>query len=79
MQDNCNREGFNAIGGRDDRSKARIGLLGNNENDCSSPNSRIGFGTGGDDGDSNTCGNKATHGPDNGDKHIKAMGYILVQ
>ena len=77
MQDNCNREGFHAIGGRDDRSKARIGLLGNKENDCSSPNSRIGFGTGGDRDDYNTCGNKATHQPDNG--HIKAIGYIFVQ
>ena len=24
-------------------------------------------------------GNEATHSPDNGNKHIKAMGYILVQ
>ena len=72
-------EGFNAIGGRDDRSKARIAILGNNEDDCSSPNSRIGFGTGGDSGDSNTCGNEAMHQTDNGNKHIKAMGYILVQ
>ena len=28
---------------------------------------------------SNTCGNEATYSPDNGNKHIKAMGYILVQ
>ena len=27
----------------------------------------------------NTCGNEAHHGGDNGDQHIKAMGYILVQ
>ena len=40
---------------------------------------RIGFGTAGYPDDSNTCGNEATHAPDNGDKHIKAMGYILVQ
>ena len=79
LQDNCNREGFNAIGAWDNRSKARIGLLGNNENDCSSPNSRIGFGTGGDHGDYNTCGNEAPLGSDNGEKHIKAMGYIVVQ
>ena len=79
LQHNCNKEGFNAVGARDDRSKARIGILGNNEDDCSSPNSRIGFGTGGDPDDYNTCGNEAELLPDNGEKHIKAIGYILVQ
>ena len=59
--------------------KARIGILGNNENDCVTTDSRIGFGTGGAHDDSNTCGNEAKHGGDNGDKHIKAMGYILGQ
>ena len=29
--------------------------------------------------DSNACGNEAKWSPDNGEKHIKAMGYILVQ
>ena len=79
LQLNCNMEGFNAFGARNDRSKARIGILGNNENDCSSLNSRIGFGTGGNPNDYNTCGNEAVIEPDNGDKRIKAMGYILVQ
>ena len=51
----------------------------NNENDCLTCDSRIGYGTGGLQDDSNTCGNEATIVPDNGDKHIKAMGYILVQ
>ena len=60
-------------------SKARIGFLGNNENDCGTCDSRIGFGTGGTHDDSNTCGNEAVAEADNGDKHIKAMGYILVQ
>ena len=60
-------------------AKARIGIVANQENDCNSCDSRIGFGTGGAHDDSNTCGNEATHSPDNGDKHIKAFGYILVQ
>jgi len=60
-------------------SKARIGILGNNENNCKLCDSRIGFGTGGYPGDSNTCGNEARHKTDNGRKHIKAIGYILVQ
>lgn len=58
---------------------ARIGIIANNENDCNSCNSRIGFGTGGSNDDSNTCGNEAIAVADNEDKHIKTMGYILVQ
>ena len=56
-------------------------MLGNNENDCVTCDSRIGFGTGGGPDDANTCGNEASaaNGADNGDKHIKAMGYIFVQ
>lgn len=81
LQRNCNMEGFNNIASSAAtyRSKARIGILGNEQNDCGTPDSRIGFGTGGYYDDSNTCGNEATTGSDNGDKHIKTMGYILVQ
>ena len=79
LQPNCNKEGFNAIGAGTGHSKARIGIIGNEQKDCASADSRIGFGTGGHHDDSNTCGNQATHGADNGDQHIKALGYILVQ
>ena len=79
MQANCNTQGFNAVGTNSGMSQARIGIIGNQENDCNSCDSRIGFGTAGYPDDSNTCGNEALHSPDNGDKHIKAMGYILVQ
>ena len=78
LQRNYNKEGFN-VEGHTYHSKARIGIIANNENDCSSCDSRIGFGTGGYPDDSNTCGNEAAHSPDNGNKHIKTMGYILVQ
>ena len=78
LQANCNKEGFNVMV-RSSNSKARIGIIANNENDCSSCDSRIGYGTGGTGDDSNTCGNEARFNSDNGDKHIKAMGYILVQ
>ncbi len=77
LQTNCNKEGFNAVGSNW-ASKARIGFIGNNQNNCHTCDSRIGFGTGGYPDDSNTCGNEATWSPDNGYKHIKAMGYILV-
>ena len=79
LQHKCNKEGFNAVGNSSKHSKARIGIISNNENDCGSCDSRIGFGTGGAHDDSNTCGNAAAASPDNGDKSIKVMGYILVQ
>ena len=79
LQPNCNKEGFNVLCTDSNHSKARIGIVANNQNVCSSCDSRIGFGSGGLFDDYNTCGNQATHGGDNGDQHIKAMGYILVQ
>ena len=79
LQTYCNKEGFNAASDHPSLSKARIGFLGSNGNGCHLCASRIGFGTGGSPDGSNTCGNEAKNGADNGDKHIKAMGYILVQ
>ena len=83
LQWKCNREGFNAKSNKQykgkDQSKARIGFLGNDENDCNLCDSRIGFGTGGLYDNRNTCGNEASFYPDNGNKHIKGIGYILVQ
>ena len=41
LQRNCNKEGFNVhLPG----TRARIGIIGNQENDCNSPDSRIAFG-----------------------------------
>ena len=79
LQQNCYKEGFNAVSDLSNHSKARIGTLGNNENDCKSSDSRIGFGTAGYPDESNSWGDVAKHGGDNGNKLIKAMGVILVQ
>ena len=79
LQLNCNKEGFNAFCSRKGSSKVRIGIISNEEDNCGSCNSRIGFGTGGYPEQKSSCGNEAKHSPDNGDKHIKTMGYILVQ
>ena len=79
LQLNCKKEGFNAVGTSRYNSKARIGYIANQQNDCGSCNSRIGFGTGGYPDNSSTCGNAASLSPDNDDRDIKAMGYILVQ
>ena len=79
LQHRCNKEGFNpSCTGR--HAKARIGIVGNNENNCGSCDSFVGFGGGGHPHYSSiTCGNSAIVAADNGDKKIKAMGYILVQ
>jgi len=77
LQRHCNIEGFNAVSGT---PKARIGIISNNEDyECNSCDSRIGFGTGGAPDNSNTCGVAAQGAPDNGNKHIKVMGYIFIQ
>ena len=80
LQHNCNKEGFNAFSGQSNRSRVRIGIISNGENDCDSCNSLIGFGAGSHPKGTKSCGNEASKGsPDNGRKSIKAMGYILVQ
>ena len=79
LQNNCNKEGFNVVCSWSEFSKARIGIVSNNQDECSSCDSRIGFGTGGRPDNLNSCGNEANHETDNGKKQIKAMGYILVQ
>ena len=79
LQTNCNKEGFNVLCDGSSLSKATIGIVANNQDDCGSCDSRIGFGTGGSPDNSNTCGNVASFQPDNGWRYIKAMGYILVQ
>jgi len=79
LQPKCNKEGFNAVSEDYPHSRARIGIIANQENNCYNCDSRVGFGTGGNHDNSNTCGNEATYSPDNGPKHIKGMGYVLVQ
>ena len=79
LQLNRNKEGFNAVSDNPRKSKARIGIISNGQDHCASCNSRIGFGTGGRPDKSNSCGNEAHNNSDNGGKHIKTMGYILVQ
>ena len=77
LQLKCNKQGFNSAGGN--AAKSRIGFIANEGNDCKSPDSVIGFGNGNYPYTDNTCGNEARWGGDNGDKNIKAMGYIFLQ
>ena len=78
LQRNCNREGFNTRGTSSGHAKMRIGIIANEQNECNSPDSRIGFGGWGVVAEV-SCGNVARHGGDNGDQSIKAFGYIFVQ
>ena len=85
LQPYCNTEGFNINTpgyGTNASLKVRIGIIANNENNCDSCDSSIGFGTSvrGCDGETikTTCGNIGICG-ELGDKNTAAFGYIFVQ
>ena len=84
LQYNCKREGFNV--NFNGNSAMRIGIVANNQGNCNSCNSWLGFSTASvnNDGDTWTnkmvCGNKAgCCYPDNGSKTLVTFGYILIQ
>jgi hypothetical protein len=82
LQPNCNREGFNNAIATNGPATVRIGIIANNEADCSTPDSRIGIGMGGNycGIDANSAvGNGAGCGGDTGDKNIKSFGYVFVR
>lgn len=81
LQKGCLQEGFNAHGNQLNSAGSRIGAIADDQPNCLSPDSFIGFGTtGGTCGvNKNTsCGNEAGCNADNGDKHIQAFGYVFV-
>ena len=77
LQMNCNMEGFNSRCFWSPNSRVRIGFAANNQADCWTCDSRIGFGSGGSPDDLNTCGQAAQNG-DNGNSFITAMCYLFV-
>ncbi len=90
FQQNCNREGFNIESDSSSQSymKVRIGFMANNQEDCGSCDTCIGFGTAArgcskhDNHDgtvrNTTCGYIAICGYFS-NQHTAAFGYILVQ
>jgi hypothetical protein len=79
LQYNCNRQGFNVEPGY---SNIRIGILGNNEDDCSSPDSYIG--AGGQyspclGGHAPTAGGSAGCDGDNGNYHFPGFVWVYVR
>lgn len=86
LQANCNEEGFNIDHGG--YAQARIGIIGNQETDCGSPDSFLGIGTSGGlcTGGDATVGNKTGCGPvfdaDGNqvlDVLIQSFGYLFVR
>ena len=75
LQWHCGRQGFNSDSAG---QKVRIGIIGNEQHDCSSPDSFVGYGSG---VSWCSCGNYAgCCGADNGnDRHTPALGYIFIQ
>ena len=65
----------------------RIGIVANEQNDCSSNDSWLGLGGHGKCPNTNTqafakpnsCGNIASCGADNGDKNMFAIGYVFAR
>ncbi len=91
LQENCNKEGFNVQVKNNAYEVAyvnvRVGLVANNQKNCYSVDSTIGFGTSvrgcgacRDDGKvrNTTCGNISFCGKIN-NTNTAAFGYILVQ
>ena len=85
LQLNCNREGINVKWDGQEGNIVRIGFVGNNENECRSPDSAIGAGF---DPGAQGCtrdfgykysGNFAGCGGDKGNKVMPATSYILVK
>ena len=87
LQEKCGKEGFNVAAERSGAAGVRLGILGNNEEDCISADSFLGFG--GVEASKrsycnvrdkvNSCGNSAYCRTDNGDREVQAMGYIFVR
>jgi hypothetical protein len=78
LQLHCNREGSNNY---HQQTRVRLGILGNQEDDCGSPDSRLGIGGAGTICGSPTpsVGNTACFEPDNGDVSFAAFGWLLVR
>jgi hypothetical protein len=80
LQDNCDREGFNAANDQQgDWHSIRIGILGNNEGDCATTDSRLGIG-----GTGTACGtlDAATGnfvGCSGADQNTLAFGAVFVR
>ena len=73
LQPYCNRNGFNLRNDRSERILLRFGIMGNNEKDCSTPDSFIGIGI---DTGVIKVGNIKTYPSQSS---VKAVAYLFVK
>jgi hypothetical protein len=76
LQLNCNREGINV---ETTQASVRIGIVANNQDDCSTCNSWIGLGAEGQTTGDLACGNVAQSNTDNGARDDALFGYVMVR
>ncbi len=79
LQANCNREGIN-VRPNTSTEGVRIGIVGNEQNDCSTPDSYIGVG--GTQNESNTeptAGNLSKYGSSNGDQKTATFAFVYIR
>jgi len=76
LQNYCGREGFNVT--TPAQAAVRIGIIGNDYDNCTSCDSWVGFG-GELMGLGYACGNVAGWYPDNGDRDRPLFGYVMVR
>jgi len=80
LQSHCHVQGFNAF--VNGAGRARIGIIGNNENDCNSPDSWLGLGgyekmCG--NGPVKSAGNIACYWPENGTRRTPVFAWVFVR
>jgi len=76
----CVREGFNVAW--EDASRARIGIVTSRNEDCVEPTARIAFGGDGRacyQDTRSSCGNEARCWPDDGDRTVRARGFVMAR
>ncbi len=79
IQSGCRRQGVNVDC---NGTKVRIGIVGDDQVDCSSCESRLGFGAAGSaggQGASNTCGNETRNNGPAGNRSLRTLGFIFVR
>ena len=77
LQDNCGDQGLN-VAPRGEQARTRIGIVGNNERNCDSQDSRIGIGGAGVN-DRVTTGNATRENGPDGNRDTVSFGYVFVR
>ena len=81
LQPSCNLEGANIY---HEQTRVRLGIISNEQEDCETPDSRIGVGGAGlpvcdPVPDVQTAGNSSCYGGDNGDVELAGFAWVYVR